>query len=37
MEGQHLGIFLTELSIGMTVAAVMIMIFFAFAERGVRP
>jgi len=37
LEGQHLGIFLIELSIGMTVAAVMIMIFFAFAERGVRP
>ena len=37
MEGQHLGIFLTELSIGITVAAVMMMIFFSFAERGVRP
>jgi len=36
MEGQHLGIFLIELSIGMTVAAVMMIIFFAFAERGVR-
>ena len=36
LEGQHLGIFLTELSIGMTVSAVMMIIFFAFAERGVR-
>jgi multicomponent Na+:H+ antiporter subunit B len=36
MEGQHLGIFLIELSIGMTVTAVMMIIFFAFAERGVR-
>ena len=36
VEGQHLGIFLIELSIGMTVASVMIIIFFAFAERGVR-
>jgi multicomponent Na+:H+ antiporter subunit B len=34
--GQHLGIFLIELGVGITVAAVMIMIFFAFAERGVR-
>ena len=37
IEGQHLGIFLVELSIGMTVAAIMMIIFFAFAERGVRP
>ncbi|MEA2078342.1 MAG: Na(+)/H(+) antiporter subunit B [Pseudomonadota bacterium] len=37
IEGQHLGIFLIELSIGITVAAVMMIIFFAFAERGVRP
>lgn len=36
LEGQHLGIFLVELSVGITVAAVMIIIFFAFAERGVR-
>jgi multicomponent Na+:H+ antiporter subunit B len=36
VEGQRLGIFLVELGIGITVAAVMIMIFFAFAERGVR-
>ena len=37
LEGQHLGIFLIELSVGITVSSVMIMIFFAFAERGVRP
>ena len=33
-HGQHLGIFLVELGVGITVAAVMIVIFFAFAERG---
>lgn len=37
IEGQHLGIFLIELGVGITVASVMIIIFFAFAERGVRP
>jgi multicomponent Na+:H+ antiporter subunit B len=37
VEGQHLGIFLIELGVGITVASVMIIIFFAFAERGVRP
>ena len=31
--GQHLGIFLVELGVGITVAAVMIAIFFAFAGR----
>jgi multicomponent Na+:H+ antiporter subunit B len=36
LEGQHLGIFLIELGVGITVASVMIIIFFAFAERGVR-
>jgi multicomponent Na+:H+ antiporter subunit B len=36
VEGQHLGIFLIELGIGMTVAAVMMIIFFAFAERGLK-
>lgn len=36
LEGQHLGILLIELGVGITVAAVMIAIFFAFAERGVR-
>jgi multicomponent Na+:H+ antiporter subunit B len=35
VSGQHLGIFLVELGIGITVASVMITIFFAFAERGV--
>ena len=32
--GQHLGITLIELGIGITVAAVMITLFFAFAGRG---
>jgi len=32
-QGQHLGIFLVELGVGTTVAAVMITIFFAFASR----
>jgi len=34
IHGQHLGIFLVELGVGITVAAVMISIFFAFAGRG---
>ncbi|MFQ5994380.1 MAG: Na(+)/H(+) antiporter subunit B [Acidiferrobacterales bacterium] len=33
VRGQHLGIFLVELGVGITVAAVMITIFFAFAGR----
>jgi multicomponent Na+:H+ antiporter subunit B len=33
-HGQHLGIFLVELGVGITVAAVMIAIFYAFAARG---
>jgi len=33
MHGQHLGILLIELGVGITVAAVMIAIFFAFASR----
>ena len=33
-HGQHLGIFLVELGVGMTVAAVMILIFLSFAGRG---
>ena len=35
-HGQHLGIFIVEAGVGITVAAVMIAIFFAFAgrERG---
>lgn len=32
--GQHLGILLIELGVGITVAAVMILIFFSFAGRG---
>jgi multicomponent Na+:H+ antiporter subunit B len=35
ISGQHIGIFLIELGIGMTVATIMVVIFFAFAERGV--
>mgnify|MGYP001812531489 CR=1 FL=1 len=37
IKGQHLGIFLVELGVGITVTSVMIIIFYAFAERGVRP
>jgi multicomponent Na+:H+ antiporter subunit B len=33
-HGQHLGILLVELGVGITVAAVMATIFFAFAGRG---
>ncbi|MGH6953537.1 MAG: Na(+)/H(+) antiporter subunit B [Alphaproteobacteria bacterium] len=33
-HGQHLGITLVELGVGITVASVMIAIFFAFAGRG---
>ena len=32
-HGQHLGILLVELGVGITVSAVMITIFFAFATR----
>ena len=32
-QGQHLGILLVELGVGLTVAAVMISVFFAFAGR----
>lgn len=34
VHGQHLGIFLVELGVGITVAGVMITIFFAFGWRG---
>ena len=34
VTGQHLGIVLVELGVGMTVMAAMLLIFFAFAERG---
>jgi multicomponent Na+:H+ antiporter subunit B len=33
VAGQHLGIFLIELGVGLTVAATMIALFYAFAER----
>jgi len=33
-HGQHLGIFLIELGVGITVTAVMIMIFYCFASRS---
>jgi len=32
VHGQHLGILVIELGVGMTVAAVMMMIFFVFAR-----
>lgn len=32
-EGQHLGIFVVELGVGITVSAVMTMIFYAFTSR----
>ena len=34
-HGQHLGIFLVELGVGITVTAVMTMIFYAFARSQV--
>lgn len=34
VHGQHLGILLVELGVGITVAAVMIAVFFMFAGRG---
>jgi multicomponent Na+:H+ antiporter subunit B len=34
IHGQHLGIMLIELGVGITVSAVMILIFFSFAGRG---
>lgn len=36
VEGQHLGIILIELGVGITVSAVMLIIFFVFAGRGRR-
>jgi len=33
-HGEHLGILLVELGVGITVAATMVVIFFAFAARG---
>jgi multicomponent Na+:H+ antiporter subunit B len=34
VEGQHIGILVIELGVGITVSSVMLMIFFAFAGRG---
>ena len=34
IAGQHLGILVIEAGVGITVSAVMLIIFFAFAERG---
>ncbi|VAW85366.1 Na(+) H(+) antiporter subunit B [hydrothermal vent metagenome] len=34
VSGQHLGILLIELGVGITVAAVMLIFFFSFAGRG---
>lgn len=34
VTGQHIGIIVIELGVGITVASVMIMIFFLFSERG---
>ncbi len=34
LVGQHLGIILIELGVGLTVAAVMLLIFFTFARRA---
>ena len=36
VHGQHLGILLVELGVGITVASVMITIFYTFAGRGRR-
>lgn len=34
VAGQHLGILIVELGVGISVMSVMLIIFFAFAERG---
>ena len=34
IAGQHLGILVVELGVGITVASVMLLLFFAFADRG---
>ena len=34
VAGQHIGILVIELGVGITVMAVMLIMFFAFAERG---
>lgn len=33
LQGQHIGIIIIELGVGLTVAAVMLLIFFTFAKR----
>lgn len=33
-DGQHLGIFLVELGVGITVASVMLLLYYAFVGRG---
>ena len=33
-SGQHIGIILVELGVGMTVSSVMLLIFYTFANRG---
>ncbi|MEM8997288.1 MAG: MnhB domain-containing protein, partial [Acidobacteriota bacterium] len=37
LHGQHYGILLIELGVGVTVAGVMTALFFLFAGRGLRP
>ncbi len=34
VHGQHLGILLVELGVGITVASVLVAVFYAFASRG---
>ena len=34
VTGQHIGIILVELGVGMTVSSIMLLIFFTFANRG---
>jgi multicomponent Na+:H+ antiporter subunit B len=34
VEGQHIGIMLIELGVGITVGSVMLIIFYAFASKG---
>ncbi len=34
VEGQHIGIIVIEVGVGITVSAVMLMIFYAFASKG---
>ena len=34
VTGQHIGIIMVELGVGMTVSSIMLLIFFTFANRG---